>query len=157
MLYKNIKDRFYNQFLVAKEKGKKIKFTTDCLGNYMKGFNKFFRYVADVTHGVPIKAKKAGLEHNNNCIERDHQYSRKLEKNARGHKSIEGISALFDIRDIYYNFIDKQRLMKKCKKTKKLVPKEKRWRTPAERAMIKLKIGEKLQLFEVIKLAYPVN
>ena len=157
MLYKNIKDRFYNQFLVAKEKGKKIKFTTDCLGNYMKGFNKFFRYVADVTHGVPIKAKKAGLEHNNNCIERDHQYSRKLEKNARGHKSIEGISALFDIRDIYYNFIDKQRLMKKCKKTKKLVPKEKRWRTPAERAMIKLKIGEKLQLLEVIKLAYPVN
>jgi len=157
VLYKNIKDRFYNQFLVAKEKGKKIKFTTDCLGNYMKGFNKFFRYVADVTHGVPIKAKKAGLEHNNNCIERDHQYSRKLEKNARGHKSIEGISALFDIRDIYYNFIDKQRLMKKCKKTKKLVPKEKRWRTPAERAMIKLKIGEKLQLLEVIKLAYPVN
>jgi len=123
----------------------------------MKGFNKFFRNVAKLTHGVPIKAKKAGLEHNNNCIERDHQYSRKLEKNARGHKSIGGVSALFDIGDIYYNYIDKQRLMRKCKKTKKWIPKEKTWRTPAERAEIKLDTGKRYQLLNLIKLAHVVN
>lgn len=86
VLYKNIKDRFYNQFLVAKEKGKEIKFITDGLGHYMKGFNKFLRYIAKITHGVPIKARKAKLKHNNNCVERDYQYSRTLEKNARWHK-----------------------------------------------------------------------
>lgn len=123
----------------------------------MKGFKKFFRNVALITHGVPIKAKKAKLRHNNNCVERDHQYSRKLEKNARGHKAIDGVSTLFDIGDVYYNYIDKQRLMKRCEKTKKWVPKEKRWRTPAERAGIKLKIGERFQLLNIIKLAYPVN
>lgn len=146
ILYKNIKDRFYNQFLTAKKLGKRIKFTTDGLAHYMKGFNKFFRNVAELTHGVPIKAKKSGLKHNNNCIERDHQYSRKLEKNARGHKSVGGISALFDIGDIYFNYIDKQRLMKRCEKTKKWVPKEKRWRTPAQRAKINLQVGNRYQL-----------
>ena len=157
MLYENIKNRFYDQFLAAKEKGKKIKFTTDKLQHYMKGFKKFFRNVAEITHGVPIKAKKSGLKHNNNCVERDHQYSRKLEKNARGHKSIDGVSALFDIGDIYYNYLDKQRLMKRCEKTKKWVPKEKRWRTPAERARIKLEIGMRYQLLALIKLSHAVN
>ncbi len=67
---------------------------------------------------------------------------------------MEGISSLYDVGDAYYNFIDKQRLMKKCRKTKKWVPKEKRWRTPAERAKIKLDLGERYQLLEMIKQAY---
>jgi len=104
---------------------------------------------------VPIKCLKYGLKRNNNCIERDHQYSRKLERNARGNKEIEGISSLYDVGDVYYNYIDKQRLMKKCRKTKKWIPKEKTWRTPAERAKVKLELGERFQLLNLIKQAYP--
>jgi len=55
------------------------------------------------------RRKKYKLKHNN-CIERNHQYSRKLERNARGHKSLQGVTALFNLGDVYYSFIDKQRL-----------------------------------------------
>jgi len=64
------------------------------LAHYKKGHSKFFFNVATLTHGVPIKCRKYGLKRNNNCIERDHQYSRKLEKNARGNKDIDGISSV---------------------------------------------------------------
>ena len=143
-MYRNIKERFYGQFLVAKKKGKKFSLTSDKLAHYEKGFNKFFRNVAKLIHGVPIKYKKYGLKKNNNPIERDHQYSRKLEKNSRGHKSFEGINALFNLGDVYYNYIDEQRLEK-----------EKTWRTPAERAEIKINLGERYWLLNLIKLAYP--
>lgn len=153
--YSNIKCRFYDQFLAAKKKGKKFNFTTDKLAHYRKGFNKYFLHVATLTFGVPIRCKKHGLKRNNNCIERDHQYSRKLEKNARGHKDLDGISALYDIGDVYYNYIDKQRLRKKSRITKKWVTVEKRWRTPAERARIKIDLGDKHQLLRLIKKQYP--
>ena len=153
--YTDIKKRFYNQFLEAKKKEKKFNFTTDKLAHYKKSFNKYFFHVATLTHGVPIKCKKYGLKRNNNCIERDHQYSRKIDKNARGNKDIEGISSLYDIGDVYYNYIDKQRLMKKCRKTKRWLPKEKEWRTPAQRANIKLNLGDKFQLLNLIKQQYP--
>ena len=61
---------------------------------------------------------------------------------------------MYDIGDVYYNYIDKQRLMKLSKKTNKWVPKEKNWRTPAERAKIKLELGERFQLLTTIKQAY---
>ena len=96
-----------------------------------------------MTFGVSIRCKKYGLKRNNNCIERDHQYSRALEKNSRGHKDFEGISALFDVGDSYYNFIDKQRLAG-----------EKKWRTPAERVKIKIDLGDKFQLLNLIKKSY---
>ena len=124
------------------------------MAHYKTGFTKFFFNVATLTHGVPIKCWKYGLTRNNNCIERDHQYSRKLERNARGNKDVGGISSLYDVGDVYYNYIDKQRLMKRCRQTKKWVPKEKRWRTPAERAGIKSELGQKFQLLEMIKQAY---
>ncbi len=142
-VYKDIKKRCNKQFLEAKKKGKKFNFRTDKLGHYKKGFKKFFRNVATLTFGVPIKCKKHGLKRNNNCIERDHQYSRKLEKNSRGHKDIYGISAVFDLGDFYYNYIDKQKLAG-----------EKRWRTPAERVNIKLEVGDRFQLLNSIKKAY---
>ena len=83
------------------------------------------------------------MKRNNNCIERDHQYSRALEKNSRGHKGFDGISALFDIGDVYYNYIDKQRLAG-----------EKRWRTPAERVKINIDLGDKYHLLNLIKKSY---
>ena len=94
------------------------------------------------------------MKRNNNCIERDHQYSRKLEKNCRGHKDIVGISAVFDLGDVYYNYIDRQRLMKKSRKEKRWIAKEKRWRTPAERAKIKIILGGNYQLLNLIKKSY---
>ena len=139
-----MKKRCYNQFLEAKRKGKKFNFTTDKLGHYKKGFKKYFHNVATLTFGVSIKCKKHKLKYNNNCIERDHQYSRKLEKNSRGHKDINGISAVFDLGDAYYNYIDKQKLAG-----------ETRWRTPAERVKIKLELGGRYQLLNLIKKAYP--
>ena len=77
-----------------------------------------------------------------------------LEKNSRGHKDFKWISALFDVGDAYYNFIDKQKLMKKSMKENKWVIKEKKWRTPAERAKIKLELGDKFQLLNLIKQSY---
>jgi len=124
----------------AKKKGKKFDFTSDKLEHNRKGFKKFFNNIATLNFGVPIKCKKHGLKRNNNCIERDHQYSRALEKNSRGHKDFDGISGLFDVGDAYYNYIDKQRLAG-----------EKRWRTPAERTKIKLDLGDKYQLLNLIK------
>ena len=123
--------------------------------HYKKGFEKFFHNVAALTLGVPIKCKKHGLKRNNNCIERDHQYSRKLEKNCRGHKNIDGISAVYDLGDAYYNYIDKQRLMKKLRKEKKWVAKEKRWRTPAERAKIEVRLGDKYSILKNCGLGLP--
>lgn len=96
--------------------------------------------MATLTFGVSIGQKKHGLTRNNNCIERDHQYSRTLEKNSRGHKDFAGLSRLFDLGDAYYNYIDKQKLFG-----------EKRWRTPAERAKIKLELGDNFQLLNLIK------
>ena len=114
------------------------------LAHYKKGHTKFFFNVATLTHGVPIKCLKYGLKRNNNCIERDHQYSRKLEKNARGHKSFEGTNALFNLGDVYYNYINKQKLANEIM-----------WRTPAERAGIKIDLGNKYQLLNLMKMAYP--
>jgi transposase-like protein len=149
-----MKKRFNDQFLEAKRNDKKFNFTSDKLENNRKGYKKYFYHVATLTHGVPIKCKKYGLKKNNNCIERDHQYSRALEKNSRGHKNIKGISAVYDLGDAYYNYIDKQKLMKKLRKEKKWVSKEKRWRTPAERAKIKVRLGDSFQLLNLIKKAY---
>ena len=143
-MFRDIKERCYDQFLAGNKIGKKFNFTTDKLAHYKKGFNKYFYNVATINHGVPIKCKKYKLKKNNNCIERDHQYSRRLEKNARGHKSFEGANALFNLGDVYYNFIDNQKLEK-----------ENIWRTPAERADIKIKLGKNYQLLNLIKMAYP--
>jgi len=145
-MYRNIKNRFYDQFLAAKKKGKKFNITSDKLAHYKKGFKKYFYDVATITHGVPIACKRYKLKHNNNCVERDHQYSRKLENNTRGHKSFFGATALFNLGDVYYNFIDKQRLEH-----------EKIWRTPAERAGIKINLGENYKLLNLIKLASAAN
>ena len=142
-VYADIKKRCYNQFLQAKRKSKKFNFTTDKLEHNRKGFKKFFNNTATLTFGVPIKCKKYGFKRNNKCIERDHQYSRALEKNSRGHKDFNGISALFDVGDAYYNYIDKQRL-----------DGEKKWRTPAERVKIKIDLGDKYQLLNLIKISY---
>lgn len=67
-----------------------------------------------------------------------------MERSARGNKNIEGISALFDLGDAYYNYIDKQKL-----------DGEIIWKTPSERARINLNLRDKFQLLNLIKKSYP--
>lgn len=61
-----------------------------------------------------------------------------------GHKDFDAVSASFDVGDAYYNYIDTQKLFM-----------EKKWRTPAERAKIKLDLGDRFYLLNLIKKAYP--
>jgi len=116
-LYKSIKERCYEQFLSRRYK-KKVIFVSDKMENYKRGFNKFFRNVAVLVFGVSIACKKYGLRHNNNCIERDHQYARQRYKIMRNFFSIDSADEIMDFLDVHYNFIDTQRL-----------PREKLYRT----------------------------
>jgi len=143
-IFKTLKNKYHEQFLKAKKKGSKFVLTSDKYAGYKKGHKKFLYRLVRLNHGVPIKCKKYKLKKNNNCIERDHQYSRALEKISRGHKNIKTSSALFDIGDIYYNYIDKQKLNG-----------EKMYRTPAERAKIKINPRNDYMLLNLIKQAYP--
>lgn len=139
-LFKHLKNLCYAQFLDRKKTGKKIRFVTDKLAHYKKGFNKFFRCVALLTHGVPIKAKRNGLKYNNNCIERDHQYNKQRYKTMRGFAVLTKANDILDFFDVHYNFIDKQLIQGKR-------------RTPAEAAGIKIDLGYTKRLLKLIEVA----
>lgn len=141
LLFQHIKRLCYPQFILRKNVEKKIRFVTDKLAAYKRGFNKFFRTVALLTHGVPIKGKRAGLKHNNNCIERDHQYSKQRYKTMRGFKDFESSDDLLNFFDVYYNFINKQKIRRKMQ-------------TPAEAARMKSDLGESYKLLRLIERAY---
>lgn len=142
-LFKGIKKKFYNQFLERKKKDKKIRIITDKLGHYKKGFNKYLRNVAALTFGVPIACIKYGLKRNNNCIERDHQYSKQRYKTMRAHSSYKSADEIYDFLDAHYNFLDEQKLKG-----------EKKYRTPAQRAGITLCLPKKYRLLEFIRYAH---
>lgn len=114
---------------------------TDKLAHYKKGFNKYFRRIALLTHGVPIKAKRNGLKYNNNCIERDHQYNKQRYKTMRGFAAITTADDILNFFDAHYNFIDKQMIRGKRK-------------TPAEAAGIKIDLGDTYKLLRFIEVAY---
>jgi transposase-like protein len=152
-LYKSIKDKCYDQFLEVKKKGKKIVFVSDGLEHYRKGFNKFFRNVAELRFGVPIKCKKYGYKHNNNCIERDNREVKQRYHTMIGFKKVRSANIILDFFDIYDNYIGKERIKRKSKKTKKWITIEKRFRTPAERANIKLDLGNTHQFLNLINVS----
>lgn len=141
-LCKSIKDRCYDQFLEAKNKGKKIIFVSDELEHYKKGFNKFFRNVAELRFGVPIKCRKYGYKHNNNCIERDNREVKQRYHTMIEFKKVRSANIILDFFDMYDNYIDKIRLKG-----------EKKWRTPAERAGIKLDLGDAHQFLNLIRVS----
>ena len=152
-LYKSIKERCYDQFLEAKKKGKKIIFVSDKLEHYKKGFKKYFGNVAELRFGVPIKCKKYGYKHNNNCIERDNREVNQRYHSMIGFEKISSANTILDFFDIYDNYIDKQRIKRKSKKTKKWITIEKKLRTPAERANIKLDLGNRYQFLNLIRVS----
>jgi len=152
-LYMSIKERCYPQFIEAKRKGRKIIFVSDKLEHYKKGFNKFFRNVAELRFGVPIKCQKYGYKHNNNPIERDNREVKQRYRPMIGFKKASSANVILDFFDIYDNYIDKQRIKRKSKKTKKWITGEKRWRTPAERARIRLDLGDNYQFLNLIRVS----
>jgi len=140
LLFTTIKSRYGSQFREAKKTGKKKRFVTDKLEHYRKGYKKYFRNLAILRFGVSIKQqRKYGYKHNNNCIERDHQYSKDRIKVMRHFKEFDSADDILNFFDIYYNFLDEQRLKK-----------EKKWRTPAQRADIKLSLPKRFRLLEFI-------
>ena len=57
----------------------------------------------------------------------------------RHFKELNSADDILNLFDIIYNFIDEQKLKK-----------EKRWRTPAQRAGIKVKLSKRLHLLNLI-------
>src|SRR3989338_6716859 len=147
----SIKERCYPQFIEAKRKGRKIIFVSDKLEHYKKGFNKFFRNVAELRFGVPIKCQKYGYKHNNNPIERDNREVKQRYHSMIGFKNVRSANEILNFIDLYDNYIEKRKLKKKSKKTKKWITIEKRERTPAQRAKIKLNLGDTYQFLNLIR------
>ena len=141
-LYQSIKSRCYTQFLARKKTGKKIVFVSDKLEHYKKGFNKFFVKVALHRFGVSIKQKSYGYKHNNNCIERANREVKQRYHSMIGFKELQSANTILDFLDIYDNYITAIRL-----------PKEKKWRTPAQRANIQLDLGEDYHFLNLIKVS----
>lgn len=131
-----IKSTCYQQILekYKQEKHKKkkdrelITFVCDGFENYKNAFNKLFYRVVKLRFGIPIKAKVAGLEHNNNHIER---YNGKIKDRIKvmrgGFYSFEGAESFMNLKHIIHNFVNPHQELK--------------GRTPAEAAEVDLKLG----------------
>ena len=140
-----IKITSYGQIVAQykKEKHKKVKdrkiitFVCDGFENYKNAFNKLFYRVAKLRFGVPIKAKAAGLEHNNNHIER---YNGKIKDRIKimrgGFYCFEGAESFMNMKHIIHNFVNPHQELK--------------GKTPAEEAEIKFPLGTN-KLLNLIK------
>lgn len=143
-----IKDTCYEQILeiYEKQKHKKTKyrklvtFVFDSFSNYKNAWSKLFRRVTKGIFGISIKAKKGGLEHNNNHIER---YNGKIKDRIKvmrgGFGSFDGAEAFMNLKDIIYNFVNPHQELNE--------------KTPAEAAEIKLKLGRNNLLGLIRKMA----
>ena len=135
-----IKKRCYKQMLDIKKNGKKkIRFVSDKLAHYKTTHGKLFRNVADITHGIPIKAKLKGLKYNNNVIECEHPDVNQRIKQMKGVDDIDFVECVLHLKDIMDNFARKRNRKNK---------------TPAELAGINLDLGRNktLGLIYVLKL-----
>lgn len=102
--YDQILERYEKEKHKPKKKRKLITFVSDAFENYKSAFNKLFFRVAKLRFGIPIKAKVAGLEHNNNPIER---YNGKVKDRIKvmrgGFGSFEGARIFMDLKHIIHN------------------------------------------------------
>ena len=131
-----IKETCYDQILYwhYTEKHKKVEdrklitFVFDGFANYESAWSKLFYRVTKGIFGIPIKAKKGGLKHNNNHIER---YNGKIKDRIKvmrgGFGSFAGAEAFMNLKDIIYNFVNPHQGLGR--------------KTPAQKAGIKLKLG----------------
>jgi transposase-like protein len=135
--YKQILEVYKNEKHKKVKKRKLIKFVCDGFENYKSAWSKLFRLVTKLTFGVPIKAKRAGLKHNNNHIERYNGKIKDRIKVMRGEfGSFDGAEAFMNLKHIIHNFVNPHQQLKD--------------RTPAETAEINLNLGRK-KLVNLIK------
>ena len=119
-----------------KNKRKLIIFVCDKFENYRTAFNNLFYRVAKLRFGIPIKAKKNGLKHNNNHIERYNQDIKDRIKTMRNFGSDKGAEYFLNLRHIIHNFVNPHMQLN--------------GNTPAEAAGIDLKLGRR-KLLNLIK------
>jgi transposase-like protein len=133
--YSQILARYYTRKYFDKDH-RLIKFVCDGFWSYRKAFNKLFYRVAELQFGVPIACKKYGREYNNNAIER---YNGKLKdrmNTRRGEfRSFEYAEAFMNLQRVMNNFVNPHQQLQ--------------GKTPAEKAEIKLGLGEN-KLLELI-------
>ena len=140
-----IKTTCYEQILSVykEEKHKPVKkrkliiFVCDKFANYKNAFNKLFYRVAKLRFGVPIKAKRGGLKHNNNHIERYNQDIKDRIKTMRDFGSKKGAEHFLNLKHIIHNFVNPHMQLK--------------GKTPAETAEIDLKL-KRTKLLNLIKI-----
>ena len=83
-----------------------------------------------------------GYKHNNNVIERDNREVKQRYRTMIEFKEIKSANTILDFLDLYDNYLTKVRLKG-----------EKRWRTPAERAGIKLNLGDAYQFLNLVNVS----
>ena len=127
--YKQILEKYNQEKAKPKNKRKLIIFVCDKFENYRNSFNKLFYRVAKLRFGIPIKAKKNGLKHNNNHIERYNQEIKDRIKIMRNFGSYEGAEYFLNLKHIIHNFVNPHMQLKGS--------------TPAESAEIDLKLGRR--------------
>ena len=105
--YEQILERYNLEKCKPKKKRKLITFVSDKFENYKSAWSVLFGRVTKLRFGIPIKAKKAGLEHNNNHIER---YNGKLKDRTKimrgGFGSFEGGETFMNLKHIVNNFVN---------------------------------------------------
>ena len=140
--YKQISERYKQERNKPAKKRKLIIFVSDKFENYRNSFNKLFYRVAKLRFGVPIKAKRNGLKHNNNHIERYNQDIKDRIKTMRDFGSFQGAESFLNLKHIVHNFVNPHM--------------ELNGKTPAECAEIDLKLGRRklLKLIKVVARYY---
>jgi len=103
-LFKQIKQRCYDQFIKRKRKGRPILFVSDKMGHYRKGFNRYFSRIAELEFGVSIANEKHRRKHNN-PIERNNEGVKERSSVMRGFKDLKAAKATLDLHDVVQNYV----------------------------------------------------
>lgn len=141
--YEQILEVYRKEKHKPKKKRKLITFVCDKFWNYRTAFNILFYRTAKLVFGIPIKAKREGLEHNNNAIERyNGKLKDRLKVMRRGFKSFEGAESFLNLFHIINNFVNPHEGLK--------------GKTPAEAAEIclPLKRNKLLSLIKYVRRAH---
>lgn len=105
--YEQILEKYKKEKHKSKKKRKLITFVCDKFENYRSAFNILFYHTAKLVFGIPIKAKREGLKHNNNAIERHNgKLKDRLKVMRRGLKSFEGAESFLKLYHIINNFVN---------------------------------------------------
>ena len=134
--YKQILEKYNQEKNKPTKKRKLIVFVCDKFENYKTAFNKLFYRVAKLRFGISIKAKRGGLKHNNNHIERYNQEIKDRIKIMRNFGSDKGAEYFLNLKHLIHNFVNPHMQLK--------------GNTPAEAAGIDLRLGRR-KLLNIIK------